>query len=93
MAAAIQYDQEEIELFDYALNDFLELKGALSAIKAGALKRFLLSQRLDGLCLVPVEGFALAGNLVVIEQRKTRGVKTLVFLSPKDGRIRIRQLR
>lgn len=85
--------QEEVEVLEYVLEDFLELKASLHPSQAKPLKEFLFSQSLDGRDLSAVEGFLLANHLVVIDPRDPAAVEHLVFLSPGDGGIRVRSLK
>ena len=85
--------RRELKTLEYVLHDFLELKASLHPKKTKPLKEFLFSQKLDGLQVSTVEGFLLAQNLVLIEQPVTPpAIQNVVFLSPKDGRIRVKHL-
>jgi hypothetical protein len=80
-------------MFEYALDDFLEIKGACDVKKRRPLKEFLLAQALDRLELLVVEGFVLAKNLVVLEPEKPAAIENLVFLRPKDGKIHVTHIK
>ena len=77
----------------YVLEDFLEVKASLDAKKTRALKQFLFSRPLNGHQVSSVEGFLLANHLVVVNEGDPGAVEHLVFLSPRNGRIRINCLK
>lgn len=80
-------------IFEYILEDFLEIKACLEAEKTKPIKDFLSSQGTSGFSLKAVEGFALGPQLVLIREDNPQSFRHLVFLHPEHGRIRVRSLR
>lgn len=79
-------------LFDYVLEDFLELKASIGANKVGTLRTFLESKKGSELSIVPVEGFAVNRQLVLLRKGSPQSFENLVFLNPKSGWIRVKPL-
>lgn len=79
-------------MFEYAIEDYLELKACLDKRRTKSLKQFLFSQEPEGFSLSAVEGFLVAGHLVLIQPGDPDCVDNLVFLSPNDGTIRVKTL-
>ncbi len=81
--------QGELKLLKYVLEDFLELKASPQASRCASLKNFLLSSTTRQSDLYPVEGFRLAGNLVLVGRLDPRIVESVVFVSPRDGKFQV----
>lgn len=84
--------REKFRDLEYTLQDFLEVKAALNEKRAKPLKEFLFSQRLDVLTLSAVEGFHLSHQLVLIHKGDPSAFRYLIFVTPSNGRFRIKQL-
>ena len=84
--------REELKDLEYALQDFLEVKASLDRRKAGPLKEFLFSQGRDGMALSAVEGLHLARQLVLIKEGDPHALRHLIFVTPYDGKFKVRQL-
>ncbi len=77
---------------EYALQDFLELKASLDERKARPLKEFLFSGGREGMALSAVEGLHLARQLVLIKEGDPNALRQLIFVTPSDGKFRVRHL-
>lgn len=84
-----KYERRDLE---YLVDDFLHLKGSLNREKSIQVKKLLLSRPPARLHLFSVEGFVLAGNLVLVQDLHPDEVRHLIFLRPNDGRLHIRSL-
>ena len=82
----------DLTCFEYALEDFLELKASVQAKKAKLLKNFILAQKPNDLMLSAVEGFHLSQQLVLIGAEDPHAFENLICLNPQDGKIQVKSL-
>lgn len=80
------------ESLEYVLEDYLEVKASLSPGQSVPLKKFLLAEPPQGSSVLGLEGFRLDEQLVLIDHCDPHQFKNLVFLTPGDGKIRVRAL-
>lgn len=83
---------EDLEVLEYVLQDFLELKADLDTSRTRPFKRFLFSLPLNGCLVKPIEGFILADHLVVLDERSPEAIGRLIFLSPGKGTFQVKHL-
>lgn len=86
------HPRKNLSIFEYVLEDFLEVKASLDGDKMRPIKKFLFSQRFEGRVLSSVEGFSLSRQLVLIDRGDPHFFRHLVFLNPQNGWIRVRPL-
>lgn len=83
---------EDVEVLDYVLQDFLELKADLDTNRTRPFKKFLFSLPLNGCLVKPIEGFILADYLVVLAKRNPEAIGRLIFLNPGNGNFQVKHL-
>jgi len=81
-----------LKILRYVLEDFLEEKAMLTPVKTIPLQRFLFSQPLDGFEPSAVDGLRLGSNLILISEARLEAVENVIFVRPRRGGMRIRQL-
>lgn len=92
MAANSSDQSDKMEVLDYVLQDFLEVKTGLGVKGTEAFKKFVFSLPLDGCVVASVEGFLLSDYLVVLDRRNPSTIDRLIFLNPENGSFRVKQL-
>ena len=83
---------ESRKFFEYVLRDFLEIKAALNVEQTVSIKSFLASKGCLGSSLLPLEGFCVNQQLVLLRSGDPRSIKHLVYVNPSNGLIRIKPL-
>ena len=70
----------------------MEIKASLDKRNLAGLMNRLFKRLKRGNGLSAIEGFILDRNLVLVDQNPSNGVDTLIFCSPKDGRLSVKRL-